>query len=157
MPVYWRRRLTRLEVGLYAAIVGVLIAVFLDRMLVYMELAERTAMIVTVNNVNSALNIQRALRLLDKVPQAGRQGERNPFDLARVQVSNRHPDVPDRDNLAQLERGYWVYDQSRRELLYLANLHRRLQTDDAQGTVPFRLLSSTDAYLLVPAAHYSWE
>lgn len=157
MPVYWRRRLTRLEVGLYAAMVGVLIAVFLDRMLVYMELAERTAMIVTVNNVNSALNIQRALHLLDNAPQSAGQRERNPFDLAKVQVPNRHPDVADREKLAELERGYWVYDQSRRELLYLPNLHRRLQTDDAQGTVPFRLLSRPEAYLLVPAVGYLWE
>jgi hypothetical protein len=155
MPLYWRRRLTRLEVGLYAAIVGVLIAVFLERMLVYMELAERTAMIVTVNNVNSALNIQRALALLDGKPE--KQLHRNPFDVASVRVPNRHPDMPDREKIAQLERGFWVYDESRRELVYLPNLHRRLHTDDPQGTVPFRLLSDPRALVLVPAVHYSWE
>lgn len=155
MPVYWRRRLTRLEVGLYAAIVGVLIAVFLERMLVYMELAERTAMIVTVNNVNSALHIQRALALLEG--RSEKQSQRNPLDLAKVRVTNRHPDAPDREKIAQLERGYWVYDQSRRELVYLPSLHRRLQTEDVQGTVPFRLLSDPMGPLLVPAVHYTWE
>jgi len=155
MPVYWRRRLTRLEVGLYAAIVGVLIAVFIERTLVYMELAERTAMIVTVNNVNSALHIQRALAMLDG--RAEKQSQGNPLDVAQVRVRNRHPDMPDRQNIAQLERGFWVYDQSRRELIYLPSLHRRLQTEDAQSTVPFRLLTDAAAYGLVPAVHYTWE
>jgi hypothetical protein len=124
-------------------------------MLVYMEFAERTAMIVTVNNVNSALHIQRALALLDGKPE--KQSQRNPLDVAQVRVTNRHPDIPDRENMAQLERGYWVYDQSRRELVYLPSLHRRLQTEDAQGTVPFRLLSDPAGALLVPAVQYTWE
>jgi hypothetical protein len=159
VQIYWRRRLSRLELALYAAVVGVLIAAFLDRVLTYMELAERTAMEATVNNVNSALAARRALQMLQAHPGEGARALRaNPFELADMRVTNRHPDVVADAPLDGLERGRWVFQRSRNELIYLPQLHRGLQTGEPQSLVRFHLVATANAgYVLVPASPYSWE
>ena len=154
IPVYWRRPLTRLESAMVCALCAVIIALFLERTLAYMELAERTAMEVTVQQVNAALQIQRAAELLEgKRPV---KGEPHPFVLARVRVPNVHPDLADPKRLGELERGYWVFDRSGAQLIYLPQLHRRLQSDE--GVVRFRLERALGApYVLVPVAQYFWD
>lgn len=159
LQIYWRRRLTRLELALYAALVGVLVAVFLDRVLTYMELAERTAMETTVNNLNSALAAHRALQMLQ-----GRSGEAggalltDPFELAQMRVINRHPEVTANVALENLDRGHWVFQRARNELIYLPQLHRRLHTDEPQNVLRFHLVATASAgYVLVPVSPYSWE
>lgn len=155
IPVYWQRRLTRLESGLLVIVCAIIIALFLERTLSYMELAERTAMEVTVQHVNAALQIQRATELLQgraaplRIPP-------HPFELARVRVSKVHPDLADPKRLGELERGYWVFEPSAGQLIYLPQFQRHLQSED--GNVRFRLVRTAGApYLLVPAAKYSWE
>ena len=159
MAIYWRRPLTRLECALYAALVGVLIAVFLERALVYMELAERTAMEVTVQHVNAGLQVQRAAEmLLGSAIDAPKALQRHPFDIARMRVTNLHPDVADSEQLAELERGYWVFERSTKELIYLPQLHRGLRTEGPEAVVRFHLVGGgRDPYALVPASKYSWD
>jgi hypothetical protein len=159
MPIYWRRPLTRLECALYAALVGVLITVFLERALAYMELAERTAMEVTIQHVNSGLQIRRAAEMLQGRAIDGQKSlQRHPFDVAMMRVTNLHPDVADREQLAELERGYWVFERSTKELIYLPQLHRRLQTEGSETVLRFHLIGGGSApYVLVPAAKYSWD
>lgn len=159
MRVYWQRKLTRLEIGLFAGLAGALIAVFVEKALDLMELAERTAMEVTVQHVNSALRIRRATELLDGAAlEPVKALQRNPFEFARVKVPNVHPDVADAKALPELERRYWVFDRSDRELIYLAQHHRGLHGEGPQGLVRFRLVESAErGYLLVPAAKYSWD
>jgi len=156
--VYWRRRLTRLEIALYAALVGIVAAVFLERLLTYMELAERTAMEITVDRINSALRLRLAGDMLEgrliDVPAAL---DRNPFELARMAPANFHRQL-DGSSIGDLERGYWVFDRQRRELVYLPRLHRRLQTDDPDDAVRFHLIPGMGTtYVLVPASKYSWN
>ena len=159
MPVYWRRKLTRLEVGVFAGLCAILISVFLEKALAVMELAERTAMEVTVQHVNSALRLRRAAELISGgVEEPVKVLQTNPFDLARVKVSNVHPDVADAKMLPELERRYWVFDRGDRELIYLPQLHRGLHTEDPEGLVRFRIIDSGDrVYLLVPIGKYSWD
>jgi hypothetical protein len=158
MPIYWRRKLTRLEAALSAAFFAVLIAVFLERTLSYMELAERTAMELTVQHVNAALLIRRAIELLEGgAVEPNKALERSPFELASVRIGNVHPDVASASALAALERRYWVFDRGARQLIYLPQLHRGLHTDDAQPLVRFQIVPGNDAYRLVPAAKYSWD
>lgn len=156
--MYWRRNLTRLEIGIYAAVVGVVLAVFLERVLYYMELAERTAMEVTVSNVNSAINVQRAFGML-----AGRAIDnpsappRNPFTLAEMAPANFIGEV-DSPDLASLERGQWVFDRTRRELIYLPRLRQGLATSDPDGAIRFKLDPRGNTIsALVPAAKYTWN
>jgi hypothetical protein len=159
VAIYWRRPLTRLECALYAALVGVIITLFLERALAYMELAERTAMEITVQQVNAALQIQRAAEMLQGRSLDGPKAlQRNPFEIARVRVANLHPDVADSDKLAELKRGYWVFERSANELVYLPQLHRRLQTKGPQVVLRFHLMGGGNTpYVLEPAAKYSWD
>ena len=155
IPVYWQRRLTRLEAGLLCGVCAVIIALFLERTLSYMELAERTAMEVTVQHVNAALQIQRAAELLEGRKPPTKVAP-HPFELARVRVINVHPDLADPNRLAELERGFWVFERAGGELIYLPQHHRRLQSED--GVVRFRLERAPGApYVLVPTAKYFWE
>lgn len=153
IAVYWRRPLTRLESGIMVIVCAIVIALFLERTLTYMELAERTAMEVTVQHVNAALQIQRAAELLQG--RAAQPSQPHPFELARVRVSKVHPDLVDAGRLGELERGYWVFERSAGQLIYLPQFQRHLHSED--GTVRFRLVRTANApYVLVPAAEYSW-
>jgi len=153
--VYWRRRLTRLEAAISAALVAVFLAVFLERTLYYLELAERTVMVLTVNNVNSALNVRRAYGALKG--QATDDSLRNPFGLARMSPANFLGEV-DSPNLAALERGQWVFDRTRGELIYLPRLRRGLETADPDGAIRYRLeLRGGEVSMLVPTSKYAWN
>lgn len=159
MAIYWQRRLTRMESGLFAGLAAILVALFLQESLALMELAERSAMEVTVQEINSALRLRRAAQLLELgAPDPTKPLQRNPFELARLKVPNLHPDVADAKALPRLERRYWVFDRSERELIYLAEYHRGLHTEGSEGVVRFRLVEAHDqGYVLVPAAKYSWD
>lgn len=156
--MYWRRRLTRLELALYAIVVGAALAALLDRMLDTMELAERVAMEVTVSRVNSAITTQLASdRLGGRLTRLSELRERNPFEVAGMVASNSHGEL-DTPRLADLERGYWVFDRSRKELIYLPRLHRGLRTADADSNVHFRLVvRESGTLVLVPVSPYSWQ
>ena len=143
---------------MYAAVAGVVLAVFLERVLYYMELAERTVMEVTVSNVNSAVNVRRAYGMLAG-PSANASAAlpRNPFELAGMSPANFRGDI-DSPDLATLERGQWVFDRTRRELIYLPRLRRGLETSDPDGAIRFKLEPrGSSISLLVPASAYTWN
>src|SRR3979411_533404 len=101
--MYWRRPLTRLELALSPAAVAVVLAVFLERLLTYMELAERTVMEMTVSRVNSALDVRRAYDMLAaRTASAPTTLSRNPFELAGMSPANFHGEM-DSPSLADLE------------------------------------------------------
>jgi general secretion pathway protein G len=152
--VSWRRRLTRLEAAISAAVVGVLLAVFLERILYYMELAERTVMVLTVSNVNSALSVRSAFGVL--AGRATTDKLSNPFDLAGMSPGNFVGEL-DSPNLATLERGQWVFDRIRRELIYLPRLRRGLALSDPEGAIRFRLEHRGPNSMLVPTSEYTWD
>jgi hypothetical protein len=156
--LYWRRRLTRLEVALYAALLAIAAAIFLERLLHYMELAERAAMEVTVSRVNSAISIGLAYRYLAGRPvEVAAALQQNPFELANMSLTNFHGEF-DHPSLANFERGYWLFDRSGQELIYLPRLRRGLRTDDPDGALRFRLAQRTGStYMLVLTSQYSWN
>jgi hypothetical protein len=156
--LYWRRRLSRLELAVYASVVAVLLAVFLERVLYYMELAERSSMEATVSNVNSALNVMLAYNALNGRPGDDRSvAQHSPFALVTMSPTNFHGEI-DAPRLDGLERGYWVFDRSGRELIYLPRLHRGLRTADPEAAIRFRLLlRQGKGYMLVPTSTYEWN
>lgn len=155
--MYWRRKLTRLELALYAGLVGVALAVFLDRMLETMELAERSAMELTLSRLNAAVNLRLALDRLGSAQGAIRSDpERNPVELARLSIANFHGEL-DAPRLDGLERGSWVFDRTRRELIYLPRLHRRLEVPGGGAAIRFRgVILPNDTFMLVPTHQYLW-
>jgi general secretion pathway protein G len=156
--MYWRRRLSRLEAAIYAAVVALVLAVFLERLLYYMELAERTSVEVTVRHVNSALDLRLAYGMLAaQSPSDSVASARNPFALAAMSPSNFLGEM-DSPSLGDLERGNWVFDRTQRELIYLPRLRRGLDTADPNGAIHFKLESQGgNRSRLVPALKFSWE
>jgi general secretion pathway protein G len=152
--VYWHRRLTRLEAAISATLLAVFLAVFLERVLYYLELAERTVVVLTVSNVNSALNVRRAYDMLGG--QAMNDRVRNPFELAGMSPDNFLGEI-DSPSLATLERGQWVFDRTRRELIYLPRLHRGLETTDPDGAIRFKLELQRGVSMLVTTSDYAWN
>jgi hypothetical protein len=156
--VYWRRPLSRLELALYCSIIAILIAVFLDRGLYYMELAERTAVNLTVRNVASAINVRIAHGLLrgESTP-ASRLIQRNPFELAGATPPN-YAGTSGLDEGA-VEAGTWAYDPQRGVLLYRPRVSRGLRVEDGGSLLRFRLepADTGPGVLLVPAIPYTWQ
>jgi general secretion pathway protein G len=160
------RPLTRLEKVLYAVIVAILVATLAEKFLDHMELAERTAMEVTISNVNSAISMRLAHeRLRDgaRLPAWAlgdpfELGRISPFELARMSPSNF---LGERDSgrLASVERGSWIYDRARGELVYLPRLQRTLSTRDPDVALRFRLQSMNHGahVMLVPTSKYHWQ
>lgn len=119
--MYWRRPLTRLESALYALVVAILIGVFLERSFFYVALAERTAMEVTVQRINTGLRLRRAADLVAGKPSPAAA----PQDLFAFAF------------LAAPPAGPWRYDPGAGELAY--------------GTARFRLVrDATGLWVLAP-------
>lgn len=159
MKIYGRRPLSKLEAGLYGGIAALLIAFLVDRTLEYMELAERSAMERTVINVNRGINIRLAYEMLQgRLIDVRGALARNPFELAGINQPNflGEQDLP---SLVSLPTRSWVYDRTRRELIYLPRLHRGLQTAEPEPVIRFRLAPNPQGalYLLVPISEYSWQ
>jgi hypothetical protein len=155
--MYWRRPLTRLELALYAAIGGVLAAFLLELLLSSMEIAERTTMEVTILRINGGLDFRLATEMLHGRSAIPGAFERNPVELSGVSLSNLHADI-DSPDLGALERGYWVFDRSHHELIYLPRLHRRLATNDGEPAVHFLVSGGYGRpYRMAPVARYEWN
>jgi hypothetical protein len=137
----YRRSLTRLELSLAAAALGIALVIFADRALDVMELAERNAMEATLSNVTSAVNTRVAHALLkgEKVDWQ----KRNPFEVAGVRLPSES----------------WSFDDEQNELVYRPRLRRHLHTDQPGGTLRFRLTPHRAGmgYLFVPAAGFQWQ
>lgn len=158
LPMFARRPLSRLEMGLYAIIVAIAAAILLGRLLEMMEQAERSAMEQTVTRVNSAINIRIAYEMLDgQLIQVQAALKRNPFDLAKATLPNYRGEG-DAFELARVESGSWFFDKDRAELVYKPRLKHNLVTADGSGMVRFRLVAAPGTrYVLVPANTYTWE
>jgi hypothetical protein len=154
--IYGLRPLSRLEAAIYGLIVALLVALLAERLLDYMEIAERAAVEQTVLRVNSGLNLRLAHALIQ-----GRRPElpanQDPFTLAGVVSPNflGAQDFPD----LQGETRAWVYDRLRQELIYVPRLKAGLRTDDPDGVLRFRVAADPagGAYSLVPVTRYAWN
>lgn len=145
--MYWRRKLTRLELSLYVIIVSIVIGVFLERALYYMELSERAAVEATIVNANSAIAVHAAQALLTgMVLKPGL----NPFDLmtppANYLGEVAHP------SLESMPLGSWAFDSSARQLVYRARFRRFLDTD----TLRFEVRRGAISLKLAPANRFEW-
>jgi len=147
--VYWRRRLTRLEAGLYAAVVGILIAVFLERALYYMELAERATMEATIARLNSAIQFRIAHELLrGSIQNQASVHIANPFEYASAIPPNFQGGPAE-----TIEAGHWGFDG--RHVVYRPRLHRFLTAPDGMSPrARFRL--AREGHMLVPTSEWHW-
>jgi hypothetical protein len=156
--MYGRRPLTRLEAGLYSALIGIAITFFAWQMLDYMEIAERAAMNATLSNVSSALNTRAAQELFGSRRPAADWTRGNPFEIARVIAPNYVGRI-DAAGVGSLPSASWAFDETRGELIYTPRLHFNLRGGDPQQVLRFRLMPSPRGigYVLEPTAAYRWE
>jgi hypothetical protein len=156
MRIYGHRPLSRLEATIYGLIVALCIALVAERLLGYMEIAERSAMEQTVLRVNSGLNLRLAHALLQGRGRELPQGQ-DPFTLAGVISPNflGAQDFPDLHG----ESRAWVYDRQRHELVYVPRLKRGLRTEDPDGVLRFRLVADPagTSHSLIPTGPYTWD
>lgn len=156
--MYGRRPLTRLEATLYSIIGAILLALFAERLLAYMEVAEKVAMETTVSTLTTTINARVALEMIEgSAPPRGRWSGRNPFELAGPASGVARP--LGSQAVASLDRPSWTYDTTRGELIYLPRLYRGLRTQDPDGALRFRLVSQSGGvgYKLVSTFSYEWE
>lgn len=137
--MYWRRRLTRLESALYAAVAAILIGAFLERSFHFMALAERTAMEVTVQHINTGLRLRRAADIVAGRPPPAVA----PPDLFAFAFVAAPPNFA-----GEARAGAWSYDPAGGELVYAP----RFRTGSSDEAVRFRLFrEGSGLWVLGPA------
>jgi hypothetical protein len=105
------------------AIVGVFSGVLLQRMFYLQEVAEMTAVDLTVANLRTGLRYKTAdLLVRDKVPEIATLADENPVNWLESPPENYLGEFdlrPDTDL-----RGKWYFDKTRHELVYTVNNRR---------------------------------
>ena len=156
--MYGRRRLTRVEMAVYAFIVAALIAVFASYILDFMEMAEKASMESTIANVTSAINVRYALLVMSSRQADSAQWLRgNPFELARVSPPN-YRGVLGATPMEGMGRPAWLFDAGKAELVYLPRLYSHLENGKGNA-LRFRLQRhpSGFGFALVPSSPYKWS
>lgn len=156
--MYGRRRLTRVEMAIYAVVIATLVVVFADYAVDYMEMAEKMAMETTVTNVTAALNIRYAAAVMTgEAIDPKRWMAGNPFELAKAFPPSYAGEVSGAAS-APASRPAWFFDTARKQAVYLPRLHSHLEVADGSEEVRFRLRPhpSGFGFVLVPARSYSW-
>jgi hypothetical protein len=130
------RQRNYLQSALYVAIVGVLAAVLLERLLTYAEAAEKAAMEVTISNLQGALYAKLAYHALrGEAASIESLPRQSPFAAAGARASNYlgefdgAPSIPD-------QSGKWYFDRLRGELVYRPNLARHFSFGAAEEPEP---------------------
>ena len=116
----WQGGATRMELAVSIAVVGILAAALLERLLYVEEYAEKTAMELTIANMQAGLRARIGNLLIEGQPsRIPTLAGANP-----VEFLDKHPD----NYLGALEvspdgraDGNWYFDINRRELVYTAN------------------------------------
>ncbi|MFZ5531373.1 MAG: type II secretion system protein [Pseudomonadota bacterium] len=124
---------TMFELLLVIAIVGILAAVFLNRVLWYQERAEKAAMEQVAAVVQSALNLQVAkLAVEGRLAEAGLLTSENPMNWLAQRPSNYRGEFFDPDD-GKVAAGGWYYDLKSHELVYLVELAEHFQPQEQGG------------------------
>lgn len=122
------------------ALVAVLAAVAMDRMLRYLELAERSAMETTASTLRSAMALRFAAAYLGGTPaDIDALGTQNPFDWLAERPGNYAGEFAN-PNLDEVEKGTWYFDSVGRTAVYVPQRTRYLRSAAAPGDtrIPFK-------------------
>lgn len=130
-----------LELAVVVAVVALLITVALERMLRYVELAEKGHMEQTIGVVRSALGLRFAgLYVQGKTAEIQALAGENPMDW----LAERPPGyvgVLWDPRLADVERGIWYFERSRHVLVYVPSRTRYLVVGpDGDPRIGFRAM-----------------
>lgn len=115
------RGFTLVELLIVISIVAIMASMLFSRILVYQELAEKSAMQQVVSAVQSALMLEYGHRMASGTgPGVNGISQENPMDW----LSRKPPNYAGEFNTinpSAIETGNWVFDIGTRELIYLPN------------------------------------
>lgn len=159
------RQRNYLQSALYVIIVGIVATLLLERLLTYAEAAEKATVEATLGRLQSALYTRLAyLTLRGEHEAIDALRDKSPFVTADLRATNylgEFVGVP-----VDAAGGSWLYDQVRKELVYVPNLKRYLVADPGEPSATnlrFRLLmlgassAARPAVFLQPVTPYRWE
>jgi hypothetical protein len=159
------RQRNYLQSALYVIIAGLCAGLLLERLLVYAEAAEKAAMEATLSRLHAALYTRVAYLALRNEHAAieALRGE-SPFRSTGATADNYLGEFDGIPGAASDRQ--WLFDRTRRELVYLPRLARHLE-GAAADAVPKALRFKVDfettasggyrAVTLAPAAPYRWQ
>mgnify|MGYP002777521454 FL=1 len=162
-----QRGFSLMELAVVAVILSLLLGVLLERLTFYQEAAERARFEATLQGYKTALQIRLAELMLERREGEARRLEaENPTLWLSEKPTDYGGSYPPRP-----EPGVWYFDESSRELVYVANSARRLAVEPRNGMKQLRFAAKVvyqDVYVsgrpirsiagvaLRPAADYRW-
>jgi prepilin-type N-terminal cleavage/methylation domain-containing protein len=167
-----RRGFTLLELLVVISLVCILLTVAFDRLLRWMELAEKSAMETSVGAMKSALHLQLgSLYATGNVAGMARLAGENPFDWLSQKPEQYVGTLFD-PTLAEVDPGAWYYDRAERQVVYRPQRTRYLirPRPDEDPRIRFRVvmeflppesgaegLRSLAGADLTPVVPYLWQ
>lgn len=125
------------ELAVVIVLAGVLALVLIDRLVIFQEYAEKTAMELTVRNMRSGLRYRVAdLMNRDRMREADRILQDNPISWLEAPPPN-YLGVLRNPPLDRVAPGSWYFDAAQHELVYLPR-HRRFLTPAMPGDYAIR-------------------
>ncbi len=162
-----QRGFSLLELAVVAVILSLLLGLLLERLTYYREAAEKARFEATLQGYKTALQIRLAELILERREGEARRLEvENPTRWLSETPTDYGGSYPQRP-----EPGLWYFDESSRELVYVANAARRLAVEPRNGLkqlrfsvrivyqdVPAsgRMIRSVAGIALQPAGAYRW-
>lgn len=129
-----QRGFSLLELAVVAVVLSVLLAVLLERLAFYQEMAERARFESTLQGYKTALQIRLAELILERREgEARRLEDENPTQWLSEKPTDYGGAYPLRP-----EPGTWYFDDTTRELVYVANSARRLVIELRDGRKQLR-------------------
>jgi prepilin-type N-terminal cleavage/methylation domain-containing protein len=162
------RGFTLVELAVALAVVAIAVAVLLNRLAYYQEMAEKAAMESVARVVKTGLQ----LRLADLIA-THRQGQAGALEIEDpMRWLEARPDNYGGGYGAGVERGKWYFDAARRHLVYVVNAGDRLEIDTGAEAREIRfharllkdrvtttggVVESVTAVTLSPVTPYRWR
>lgn len=165
----WRERgFSLLELAVVAAVLSVLLAVLLNRLAFYQEVAERARFEYELRMYKTALQIRLAELILER-----REGEARTLEVENptrwlsekpTSYGGEYPPLP--------APGTWYFDPVTREMVYVVNLGKGLAINNVNGMKQLRFqvkiigqpvdasgkrIQGIGGVSLLPAAAYQWK
>lgn len=121
-----QRGFSLLELMVVIIVISVLATVLFDRLQRYQELAEKTAMEITIMNLRSGLRLRVAeLMIQDRMQEIASLAQENPVKWLDAPPPNYIGQADDAE--PAIAPGSWYFDSRRRELVYIPRRTRFFQ------------------------------
>ena len=157
------RRFSLVELAMVTFVVAIVVYALSSRTLRYFEAAEKSAMTITVLEVERGMRVRLALAAMGGAPVSVEKLQTvNPFEFAHAIPPNYLGELGASADMKELKQGNWFYDRDRHEIGYLPRLASRLRTPDGKelSVLRFRVEKgggSNKLPHLVSAFAYRWE